>query len=210
MPVYPFTPNLIDQLRAACAAFPCITTPHSDTLHRAAVGIVLLPMDDGSGETGFLLTRRAAKLRAHSAQFALPGGRIDPQESAVETVIRETAEELGLNLSPDDVLGVLDDYPTRSGYVITPVVMATAGDQPIIANPDEVAQVYRISLVDVTRENAAQFIAIPESDRPVIRFPLLGTLIHAPTAAMFYQFAELVHGRTTRVAHLEQPVFAWR
>ena len=45
----------------------------------------------------------------------------------------------------------------------------------------------------------------------MIQLPLLGTLVHAPTAAMLHQFGEVVlHGRPTRVAHFEQPVFAWR
>jgi hypothetical protein len=56
-----------------------------------------------------------------------------------------------------------------------------------------------------------RFITIPESDSPVIQLPMLKTLIHAPTAAVVYQFRELaLYGRTTRVDHLEQPVFAWR
>lgn len=210
MAVHAFSPAYINELRVGCRAFPRNAVPPSNTLRRAAVGIVLLPMDDESDEIGFLLTLRAAKLRAHGGQFALPGGRVDPGETAVKTVIRESDEELGLRLSQEDVLGILDDYPTRSGYAITPVVMVMTSNRPIVANTEEVAQVHRIKLSEITREGAAQFIAIPESDRPVIRFPLLDTLIHAPTAAMFYQFAELVSGRVTRVDGLEQPVFAWR
>jgi hypothetical protein len=55
------------------------------------------------------------------------------------------------------------------------------------------------------------FAPIPESEQPIIRMPMLNTWIHAPTAAVIYQFRELaVHGRTTRVDQYEQPVFAWR
>jgi hypothetical protein len=107
------------------------------------------------------------------------------------------------------VLGVLDDYPTRSGYVITPVVVWLTAGRQLTANPDEVAELYQIPLasLDVT----PRFIAIPESDRPVIQLPLVGHFVHAPTAAVLYQFREVaLHGRETRVAHLEQPVFAWR
>ena len=49
------------------------------------------------------------------------------------------------------------------------------------------------------------------SERPVIAIPLLDTLIHSPTAAVIFQLPEVaVHGRSTRVAEYEQPVFAWR
>jgi hypothetical protein len=52
---------------------------------------------------------------------------------------------------------------------------------------------------------------IPESDRPVLRMPVGDSWIAAPTAAVLYQFREVaVQGRSTRVAHYEQPVFAWR
>jgi len=78
------------------------------------------------------------------------------------------------------------------------------------ANPAEVEAIYRVQLAELGRPGSPEFVAIPESDQPVIRYPLLGTLIHAPTAAVMYQFIEVaVHGRATRVAHLEQPVWAW-
>src|SRR5665213_3601076 len=76
--------------------------------------------------------------------------------------------------------------------------------------PDEVASAHRIALCDIERDDAFDFTLIPESARRVIRFRLAGQLIHAPTAAMIYQFSEVLAGRNTRVAELEQPVFAWK
>ena len=77
-------------------------------------------------------------------------------------------------------------------------------------NPAEVASVHRIALSDIERADAFDFTAIPESDRRVIRLHLGGQQIHAPTAALIYQFREVLAGRDTRVAELEQPVFAWK
>jgi len=178
-------------------------------LKRAAVCVILA--DDGAGGASVVLTLRAKHLNTHSGQFALPGGRVDPGESAAEAALREAREEINLDLAQETILGRLDDYPTRSGYLITPIVVWAPGDAPMRANPAEVEAIYRVQLTDLDRPGSPQFVAIPESDQPVIRYPLLGTLIHAPTAAVLYQFMEVaVSGRATRVAHLEQPVWAWR
>lgn len=175
----------------------------------AAVAVVLLA--DGEGRACFLLTRRASTLRAHGGQWALPGGRIDPGETAERAARRELAEEVGLAVDEAAVLGRLDDYATRSGFVITPVVVWGGEVAELRPNPDEVASVHRVPLADLDGPGVPRLIAIPESERPVIQLPLLGTLIYAPTAAVLYQLREVVvHGRPTRVDHLEQPVWAWR
>ncbi len=178
-------------------------------LRPAAVALALLP--DERGAPCFVLTRRAARLRAHGGQWALPGGRLDAGETPARAALRELEEEVGLTLGPDAALGLLDDYPTRSGFTITPVVVWAGADARLAANPDEVAAAYRVPLAELEREDVPHLRQIPESDRPVISIPLLGTHIHAPTAAILYQLREVaLRGAPTRVAHYEQPVFAWR
>jgi 8-oxo-dGTP pyrophosphatase MutT (NUDIX family) len=175
----------------------------------AAVALALLPDEDG--RACFLLTRRTPTLRAHAGQWALPGGRIDAGETAEGAVCRELAEEVGLAVGPEAVLGTLDDYPTRSGFVITPVVLWVGDPGALTPNPGEVAKIYRVPLADLASPDVPRLVSIPESDRPVIQVPLLGSLIHAPTAAVLYQMREvLLYGRDTRVDHFEQPVWAWR
>ena len=197
-------------IAARCAAFARLPASDPPTaLKRAAVAIALTLADAG-GETAFLLTRRAASLRSHRSQWALPGGRCDAGETQAQAALRELQEELGLELGAGDVLGLLDDYPTRSGYLITPVVVWAATSAAISPNPEEVASVHRIALDDIERPDAFDFVAIPESTRRVIRFRHAGQFIHAPTAALIYQFREVLGGRATRVAELEQPVFAWK
>jgi len=183
---------------------------HSDpALRRAAVAVALLA--DAARQPCFALTRRATRLRTHKGQWALPGGRIDDGEGAEEAALRELREEVGLDLPGDSVLGRLDDYPTRSGYCITPVVIWAGANARLEPNPDEVAAVYRVPLAELERPDVPRLRTIPESDRPVLSIPLLGAHIHAPTAAVLYQLREVaLRGGSTRVAHFEQPTFAWR
>lgn len=164
-----------------------------------------------AGGAAFLLCRRATRLSTHSAQWALPGGRLDAGESAVDAALRELDEEVGVTLAEADVLGLLDDYPTRSGYVITPVVIWGGGRLDPRPAPDEVVAVYRVGLHQLQRDDSPRFISIPESPRPVVQIPLGHDLIHAPTGAVLLQLRWLcLEGRSDPVDDLEQPVFAWR
>ena len=168
-------------------------------------------MVDVSGGASFLLCRRASRLNSHAAQWALPGGRLDPGESAVDAALRELHEEVGIDLPGSAILGLLDDYPTRSGYVITPVVLWGGGRLDLHPSPDEVVAVYRVGLHQLQREDSPRFITIPESPRPVVQIPLGNDLIHAPTGAVLLQLRWLgLEGRGDAVDELEQPVFAWK
>lgn len=194
-----------ESMSAALAGLERVTVDLGER-HAAAVAVAVIEQD---GVLGVPLTRRAARMRTHPGQWALPGGRIDEGEDAIAAAVREMDEELGLSVPGSSAVGVLDDYATRSGYVITPVVLWAGSVGELHPNPDEVASVHVATLAQLDVE--PRFVAIPESDQPVIQLPIFGDLIHAPTAAVLHQFREVaLHGRATRVGHFEQPVFAWR
>jgi ADP-ribose pyrophosphatase YjhB (NUDIX family) len=238
--VTPYDDALRERIRANLAAHDrrTVTDP---TKRHAAVAVVLVnsevgedrvdpaPLDDWiapgpaletdldgrmvdvSGGAAFLLCRRASRLNSHAAQWALPGGRVDPGETAVDAALRELREEVDIELRESAVLGLLDDYPTRSGYVITPVVIWGGGRLDPRPAPDEVLAVYRVGLHQLQRDDSPRFISIPESPRPVVQIPLGNDLIHAPTGAVLLQLRWLcLEGRDDRVNELEQPVFAWK
>jgi 8-oxo-dGTP pyrophosphatase MutT (NUDIX family) len=203
-----FSPALRASMQANLAAFERVAVADGP-LVRASVACTIV--GSGDGEACFLLTLRAARPGRHSGQWALPGGRSEPGETAAQTALRELAEEVGVPASEADVLGVLDDYETRSGFVITPVVVWIASGATLTPDPHEVAAAYEVPLAQLEGDGVPLLWKIPESPRTLIGIPLLDTVVHAPTAAILYQLREVaLFGRSTRVADYEQPVFAWR
>ncbi len=194
-----------DVVAERIAGFPRIAADRPE-LKQAAVALCVTEAD---GVPTLVITRRAAGLRAHAGQWALPGGRLDAGEGPVEGALRELHEEIGLDLGPGSVLGLLDDYVTRSGYVMTPVVCWAGPVDGFAGSEPEVAAVFEVPLADLDVDPV--FETIPESDGPVIKLPLLGGFLHAPTAAVIHQFCRIAcRGEVERVAGYEQPVFAWR
>jgi 8-oxo-dGTP pyrophosphatase MutT (NUDIX family) len=191
--------------------------------HAAAVALALVEEGPGatidglpvpaqwSQDAALILTRRALTLNKHAGQWALPGGRIDPGESAEAAALRELHEEVGLQVDASAVLGTLDDFVTRSGFVITPVIVWAGTAATLTANPAEVAAVHRIRIGEFMREDAPLLEPSDAPGRQILRMPVGRSWIAAPTAAVLYQFRELcIAGRPTRVAHFDQPVFARR
>lgn len=214
--------DLRERIRANLAAFsPRLAAPGD--ARRAAVAVTVCDTGHGADLPGLsrhrewcpdaalLLTRRSAMLRSHPGQWALPGGSMDPGETAADTALREMHEEVSVLLPVSAVLGRLDDFVTRSGFVMSPVVIWGGPDLEAWPDPQEVASVHRIPLTEFLRDDAPRLDAADQGERPVLRMPVGTDFIAAPTAALLYQFREVcLLGRHTRVAHYEQPRFAWR
>lgn len=215
---------LRQSIHASLQGFDVLGLPDATTARgRAAVALVISEEGPGARLAGMaehsiwsqqaatILTRRAGHLRHHANQWALPGGRIEPGETPEQAALRELQEEVQLVLAPDAILGRLDDYATRSGFVITPVVVWADAARAMVPNPDEVASIHRIPLQEWLRPDAPMLEYLPDTDHPVLRMPVGQHWIAAPTAAVLYQFREVcLLGRATRVAHFDQPAFAWR
>jgi len=212
---------LRQQLADRLAAWPR-HAPDETGLKRAAVALAITDEGPGSGlwglaktghwstQAALILTKRAKHLRRHAGQWALPGGRIDDDETPEQTALRELAEEVGLQLTEADVLGRLDTFVTRSGFAMTPVVVWAGEARKLTPDPAEVASIHRIPVTEFLRADAPILEPLEGSEHPVLKMPVGDNWIAAPTAALIYQFREVcILGRDTRVAHFEQPKFAW-
>jgi 8-oxo-dGTP pyrophosphatase MutT (NUDIX family) len=205
---YRFDDDLRSVLEANLARFEALPAEADDGRTRAAVAMCIVPGPDG--EACLLVTRRSRGLRAHPGQMAFPGGRLDPDEDAFAGALREMHEEVGLRCEEADIIGRLDDYLTRAGHRVTPVVVWGPPTSVLVLQAEEVASAQPVPLSGLDHPEAPRLLAIPESEHLVIQMPVLGHWIHAPTAAFLYQFREVaLHGRPTRVAHFEQPFSAW-
>jgi 8-oxo-dGTP pyrophosphatase MutT (NUDIX family) len=193
------------------------------SLKQAAVAVVICDLESGSGISGMpafdthqndaalLLTKRSSKLRRHAGQWALPGGRVDQGETLEQTAIREMREEIGLSLDESHIVGRLDDFETRSGFIMTPVIFWAGQLSALTPDYDEVDSIHRIPVSEFMRKDAPMLSDSEHGEAPVLRMPVGDTWIAAPTAAILLQFREVcVLGKRTRVAHFDQPEFAWK
>ncbi|GAA4507868.1 MULTISPECIES: NUDIX hydrolase [Nonomuraea] len=189
----------IDELRdlvtARLRAFDRREVPPADGIRRAAVTVCVL--EDERRDPYTIVIRRAPHGR-NPGQWALPGGRLDDGETPVEAALRELQEET--SVGGVTVAGLLDDFVTDSGFVITPVV-AFGGSQRPVADPREVASVHDVPLEWLLAPG------VPRWRGELLQLPLGPSIvIHAPTGAILWQFAEVaLRGREQRVFDVAQP-----
>jgi 8-oxo-dGTP pyrophosphatase MutT (NUDIX family) len=108
---------------------------------------VLVPLVDHADGLTVLFTRRTAHLAHHAGQVSFPGGHIEPNdEGPRETALRETEEEIGLDRAHTEIIGHLDTYITRTGFVVTPVVAVVNPPFELAPDPEEVAEVFEVPL----------------------------------------------------------------
>ncbi|MEC8975088.1 MAG: CoA pyrophosphatase [Actinomycetota bacterium] len=203
-----FSEDLRERITSNLKNHPTVTHERVD-LRRAAVAVAVAPQENG--QSGFILTRRSRNLQTHSHQYALPGGKIDVGETQEQTVLREVHEEIGIRAETNEILGYLDDYVTRSGFIITPIVLWIPDLQNLKPEPGEVDEIFIIGFDELFRPDSPRWVKIPESKKLVLQLPLRNRLIHAPTAALIYQVREIgIQGNLIRTDEIEEPVWAWR
>jgi 8-oxo-dGTP pyrophosphatase MutT (NUDIX family) len=171
-------------------------------LRRAAVAVLLSPHE---GQVCYVLTRRALTLRRGAGNYALPGGNLERGEDALDGAIRETSEELGVLARRRQALGLLDDFVTLGGHVVTPVVLWSSTPLTLAPDPVEVHEAWRLPIAELDHPDAPRSEPNPDG-AAILKMFARGHWINPPTAAILYQFREVaLYGRATRIADIGQP-----
>jgi 8-oxo-dGTP pyrophosphatase MutT (NUDIX family) len=130
-----------------------LLTPQSVARMRSAA--VLVPVIGHATGATILLTRRAETLRQHKGQISFPGGRRDDTDADLTAAaLREAREEVGLDPAAVRIIGYLEDYPTLTGYRITPVVGLVREAFAPVTDPGEVAEVFELPLATLIADGA--------------------------------------------------------
>lgn len=163
-------------------------------------------VDAGDGEPAVPIFQRTLRMNRHAGQMALPGGRMQEGEDAEDCALRELEEELGLAVGREHVIGMLDDFDTRSGFTITPVVL-WSGAPAASLRPSDVEVAHLV----VVRTEALRRAVAQAGRGSDFSLRLPEVQVFAPTAAILYQFSEVgLDGRNVRVADFFQPPFTHR
>lgn len=176
------------------AAVPEQTGPMLPTFPDARLSAVLMLLADGPDGAEVLLTRRSMRLKNHRGEISFPGGRVDPGETAVETALRETHEEVGLDPSAPSVVGELEHMSTVvSKSYIVPVV-AQLDHRPTLAPQTmEADRVMWTPIAEFTKPGTYRLERwgnLP-FDRPLHFFELDDETVWGATARMLYDLLAL-------------------
>jgi len=157
---------------------------------------VLIPVVDRPEGASILLTKRADHLKNHSGQVSFPGGRCDPEDqTAQETALRETYEEVGIAPDYVRIIGAMEDYETVTGYTVTPVVGIVRPGFSLSRHEGEVADIFEVPLDYILNEknHALQSREWKGRMRYYYVYENHRHNIWGATAAMLVRFAKLVN-----------------
>jgi 8-oxo-dGTP pyrophosphatase MutT (NUDIX family) len=168
------------------------------TLDRLRPAAVLVPLMNRSEGLSVLLTRRSEALRTHAGQIAFPGGRSDPGDlDVIDTALREAEEEIGLERQHVEPLGFLDEYPTVTGYRVTPVVGLVDPSARVVPDGREVAEILEVPLsflMDPASFRHTHLLRDDGIEVPIIEILYGPYRIWGATAGMLRNFYDKVRG----------------
>lgn len=187
----PFDRSFSERVRRALSSYEPKRTEIGG-LRSASVLLALFASEVPRAPALWLL-RRPDGSSAHSGQVALPGGKPEPSDTGpLATALREAHEEIGLPPSYVEVLGVLDDLPTITGFLITPFVGWV--DRPFTPMPHagEVARVFSAPLAAFAEEPTSVSVPWGSSERRVLSYEVEGEIVWGATAAILRHFVEVI------------------
>ncbi len=159
----------------------------------AAVLVPLILRDDG---ITVLLTQRTEQMAKHPGQISFPGGHVDAIDTDAEaTALRETEEEVGLARKHIELIGRLDNYVIRTGFLVTPVVGIVRPPFDIEPDTYEVEEVFEVPmhfLMDA-KNHERHSRAFKGQNREFYAMPFNGHYIWGATAGMIVNLHDILN-----------------
>ncbi|RMG76299.1 MAG: CoA pyrophosphatase [Bacteroidetes bacterium] len=169
-------------------------TYKQDNARKSAVLILVYPKDD---VLHIVLIQRASYKGVHSNQISLPGGKFEETDKTlVNTAIRETQEELGVRVLPENVIGSLSDiYIPPSNFMVSPFVAIIDFEPRFIPDVREVDQVIEVSVNELVFncEIRSKPVFVPRYNKevPVRCFEIQNHIVWGATAMILAEFMEV-------------------
>jgi 8-oxo-dGTP pyrophosphatase MutT (NUDIX family) len=181
-------PSIVTRLRDCLEPLP--ESPPA-AVNDTTLACVLAPLFiDESGEIGIWLVKKSAALRRHGGQVALPGGKVDPEDSSLlATALRETHEEIGIASPSIRVLGALPSFPTSTGFFVIPFVGFLP--EPVELTPDqsEITRVFRAPLLPFAAVGEQREVKVQSWAWRVPSYAIEGEIVWGATAAILHELA---------------------
>ncbi len=176
-------PSLLHALKERLTGYQGEPLPElmAETLRPSAVLVPIYPTSTGPV---VLMTERTQHLAHHKGQISFPGGALEENETLLECALRETEEELSLNVASEQILGSLDETPVISRFRIQPFVALLEKRPQTKANADEVAEVLEFPLKDFLhpQNHRMEIHSFQEMDVPVHFFQSCGKIVWGASA----------------------------
>ncbi len=173
--------------------------PHSIKATHFKPAAVLVPIQESQNRDYLVLTKRTEMLNSHRGQIAFPGGGVDPVDQGyLQTALRESYEEIGIEPCHVRILGQLDQVTAGSNYVVTPFVGLIPFPYDYRLNPAETAAVFSVP-VDALLDRScfrveSRSYPVERRGEPIYHFQYGGWDIWGATARIIKQLLELVYG----------------
>lgn len=158
---------------------------------------VLVPLFWRDAEPWILFTRRPETLRTHAGQISFPGGTRDPDDpTPLHAALREAWEELGIPPDRVEVLGMLDESPTVTGFRIQPFVGVIPADHPLQPSPAEIEEIIEVPVRHLLQKSIfrTELWKHEGQDHPVYFFDYAGHVIWGATARILVNLLERAAG----------------
>ena len=168
---------------------------NSFNINMAKPAAVLLLLFPNNKKICFYLTKRTEKLKYHKGQISLPGGSNEKGESLLETALRETEEEIGVNKNEISILGQITPlFIPVTGFMMTPFIGFTSKEPIIKLDSMEVEEVFSENILDlINNDKLITHRQLNGRDVTIPYFNLNNQQVWGATSMVLSEFKDMLH-----------------